>query len=135
MTPAGGSSGGCSLGPQPHGLALRGGQVKYRGAGTRLHPRLGSEASLATPTAVFAGVSRARGRGPYHEPAELRKGPPPPHRRLERAKSAPPAKPEGPIFFRGGADGVPWVHTVEEQAGLVYALDVKSGLYILRVTE
>ncbi len=45
--------------PQPHGLALRGGQVKYRGAGTRLHPRLGREASLATPTAVFTAVSRA----------------------------------------------------------------------------
>ncbi len=48
---------------------------------------------------------------------------------------APPAKPKGPIFFQGGAEGVPWAHTVEEQDGLIYALDVKSGLYILRVTE
>ena len=31
--------------------------------------------------------------------------------------------------------GYPYVHTVEEQAGLVYALDVKSGLYVLRVVE
>ena len=55
----GGWCGRPSLVPQPHGLALRGGQVKYRGAGTRLHPRLGREASLATPTAVFTAVWNA----------------------------------------------------------------------------
>jgi hypothetical protein len=44
----------------------------------------------------------------------------------------PPPKPEGPTFW---GEGYPYVHTVEEQDGLIYALDVKSGLYILRVTE
>ena len=44
----------------------------------------------------------------------------------------PPPKPEGPTFW---GEGYPYVHTVEEQDGLIYALDVKSGLYILRVVE
>lgn len=44
----------------------------------------------------------------------------------------PPPKPEGPKFWD---DAWPWVHTVEEQDGLIYALDVVSGLYILRITE
>ncbi len=44
----------------------------------------------------------------------------------------PPPKPEGPTFC---GEGYPYVHTVEEQDGLVYALDVKSGLYVLRVVE
>ncbi len=51
---------------------------------------------------------------------------------LSRKPLPPPPKPEGELFF---GEGYPWVHTVEEQDGLVYALDVKSGLYILRVTE
>ncbi len=44
----------------------------------------------------------------------------------------PPPKPEGPILWEAA---YPWVHTVEEQDGLIYALDVVSGLYILRMTE
>ena len=44
----------------------------------------------------------------------------------------PPPKPEGLTFW---GEGYPYVHTVEEQDGLVYALGAKSGLYILRVTE
>ncbi|MCH8246262.1 MAG: hypothetical protein IH951_07625 [Bacteroidetes bacterium] len=44
----------------------------------------------------------------------------------------PPSKPEGPTFW---GEGYPYVHTVEEQDGLVYALDAKSGLYVLRVVE
>ena len=44
----------------------------------------------------------------------------------------PPPKPEGPTFW---GEGYPYVHTVEEQDGLVYALGAKSGLYILRVKE
>ncbi len=44
----------------------------------------------------------------------------------------PPPKPEGPTFW---GEGYPYVHTVEEQDGLVDALGAKSGLYILRVKE
>ncbi len=44
----------------------------------------------------------------------------------------PPPKPEGPTFW---GEGYPYVHSVEEQDGLVYALDSKSGLYVLRVVE